>query len=85
MTCINTERIIDAGNESSESFIRVPSLCKRTGERLRGSTDCNQRYSNTEILKSSITCKMFAGSSLRLFLYKSPCRRRSLTFFPQDV
>ena len=34
MTCINTERIIDAGNESSESSIRVPSLCRRTGKML---------------------------------------------------
>ena len=82
MTCINTERIIDAGNESSESSIRVPSLCKRTEKKLRGSIDCNQLYSNTEILKSSITCKMFAGSSLRLLPYKPPCRRCSLTFFP---
>jgi hypothetical protein len=38
MTCINTERIIDAGNESSESSIRVPSLCKRTGKMLAGSS-----------------------------------------------
>lgn len=51
MTCMNTESAIDAGGESSESFVRVSSWKSSSSIAVQVTPDNSESVKNVKVMK----------------------------------